>query len=99
MFATNKPTFKTFKKTVAIAGAAEQLPSVNIPDGHMLVIKAPSSNTGVIEVGESQAIAQGANAFLLAAGESIELQVVNADCIWIDTTVNGEGIRGIVEAQ
>lgn len=98
-FPTNKPTFKTIKKTVAAAGSAEQLPNCPVPDGHSLVIKAPSSNTGVIEVGESEAIAEGSSPFPLAAGELVTLQVTNANCVWIDATVNGEGICGIVEAQ
>lgn len=96
-FSTNKSAFKTFRKTIAAAGTAEQLPNVPVPDGHVLVIKALDSNTGDIEIGETQAIAQGSNPFVLKPGQAVELDIVNANLIWADVTVAGNGVSGIVE--
>lgn len=96
-FLTNKTAFKTFEKDVAAAGAAEQLPNVQVPDHCVLVIKAKDTNTGNIEVGESEAVAEGALAFILAPGQAIELAITNASLVWIDATVSGEGVHGIVE--
>ncbi len=95
----NKQSLKTFRKTVTTPGTAEQLPNVEVPDGMLLVVKALDANTGDIEVGETQAIAQGASAFILRPGEALEFAVINANLIWIDTTVAGGGVSGIVEKQ
>lgn len=83
---------------MAVAGTAEKLhDDLPIPDTFMLVIKALDGNTGDVEIGNSQANAQGTGAFILDAGQSIGLKITNGNLVWIDVTVSGEGIVASVE--
>lgn len=94
----NSKSFKTIRKNVAAAGTAEQLHAdLPIPDGFGLVVKALDANTGDIEIGETAAIAQGAAPFILKAGSALSMGVLNANAVWIDVTVSGEGVSAIVE--
>lgn len=94
----NKKSFDTFRKTVAVNGTAEQLHSdLPIPDGFQLIVKALDGNTGDIELANSQEKAQGSEVFILDAGQSIGLSITNANLVWIDATVNGEGVVCYVE--
>ena len=95
---TNRTFFETFRKTVATAGTAEKLHSdLPIPDGFQLIIKALDGNTGDVEYASSQAKAQGTNAFILDSGQSVGLRITNANLVWIDVTVNAEGVVCSVE--
>ena len=94
----NRDAFTVFQKQVAAAGTAEQLPSTVIPHGYKLTIKAETSNTGNIEVGHTKTLAEGATtAFILDSNESITLSINNADLVWIDATISGDGVECIVE--
>lgn len=94
----NKKSFETFRKTVAAAGTAEQLHAdLPIPDGFGLIMKALDGNTGDIEFANSKAKAEGSDVFILDAGQSIALSVTNANAVWLDVTVSGEGVVFYVE--
>ncbi len=95
----NRSSFTTGQKNVTIAGTAEQLPSVIIPDGFQLTIIAKPANTGTIYFGNSKANAESAtNRFDgLSAGLAVSLKVTNANLVWVNASVNGEGISYIVE--
>lgn len=88
----------TFQKTVTTAGTPVQLPDNPVEDSQTIVVKAKSANTGSICVGNSSANAlQSATLhFKLAAGAGISLKVDNANRIWIDTTINGEGVECVI---
>jgi hypothetical protein len=91
----NRSSFITGQKIVVTADGAHavQLTAQAIPNGYFLTIKAKTSNTNVIYVGNSQANAQAhTTAFILAAGESIRLQITDASLVWIDAAVANEGI-------
>ena len=75
-------------QNVAIAGTRVQLP--NLPCREVTII-AKRSNTGTIYVGGSDVSATVYGADLLAL-DSITLKVNNTNLIWIDASVNGEGI-------
>ena len=63
-----------------------------------IVVKAMSSNTELVYVGNSQANAQStAKRVSLAAGQAVILYVSNADLIWVDAVVAGEGVETLVE--
>lgn len=97
---TNLPAFSTFLKTVTTAGTPVQLTSGQVlPDGIAVLIKAKKTNTGEITVGNSSANALNTSGtcFRLSAGESISIQLTNANLIWIDSTVNGEGVEVLTE--
>jgi hypothetical protein len=76
-------------KAVASAGtdeglAASQALTVGVR------IKAHSANTGIIYVGpEGVASATG---YRLAASEEVFLPVANLAAVWLDASVNGEGV-------
>jgi hypothetical protein len=93
----NRAAWTRDNKNVAAAGTAENLSALPIPDGFGLVIKAKATNTGKIELGETKAIAEGASPYRLVAGEFVKLYITNANLVWVDATVNGEGVELIVE--
>jgi len=67
----------------------------SVPEGILVNIKAKKANSGDITVGHSSAAAlnSGSGFVRLDANESIGLQVVYTDVIWLDTTVTGEGVE------
>ena len=94
----NRKSFTAFRKTVAAAGTPEQLHTdLPIPDSFALIIKALDGNTGNIEIAEGETKAGTSEVFILDAGQSVPLFITNANAVWIDATVNGEGVVCIVE--
>lgn len=80
-------------KTVTTAGTDVALAASTV--AKWAVIQAQTDNTGVIAVGAAgvdAAVATGTGV-LLAAGESVTLPVDNLADVFIDATVNGEGVR------
>ena len=100
-FATlNRDTFIAGKKTVAVAGTAEQLPSNAVPQGFPVIVKALAANSGKVHGAKTQAIAQvDATAYELAAGEAVGLLVSNTNKIWVDANTSGEGVTFTVETD
>jgi hypothetical protein len=90
----------TFQKNVTTSGTPVQLTNfaVDTVNGETLVVKAKATNTGIITVGYSSATAlnSGSGHFKLAAGEAIEIAVDYSQQVWIDATVSGEGVEGII---
>jgi len=78
-------------KTVGVAGTAEALSTDTIE--HIVYIKAMTSNTGNLYVGDSAV--SSANGFPLAAGEQISLQTRDLSKIYLDTDTGGEGVKFI----
>jgi hypothetical protein len=95
---------RTFQKNVTTSGTPVQLPSATVRSGRReagdltLLLKAKSTNTGTISWGFSsdEALKTSTDHFKLAANEAIEIDVNNANEIWIDSTVNGEGVEGFI---
>lgn len=77
------------KKTVTTAGTRVTLASSQaITSG--VTIKALSTNTGVIYVGDSSV--SSSNGYQLAAGDSVFLEIANLSTVNLDSSVNGEGV-------
>lgn len=94
----NRATFATGQKDVTAAGTGENLIAQAIPDGFSVVIKAKNTNTGRIRVGNSKANAESTTvAFTLGSSQDVKLYVTNLNLVWVDATVNGEGVEWIVE--
>lgn len=95
----NSNAIKTFQKNVTTSGTPVQLTATIVPDGVSVVVKAKKGNTGDITVGGSSADAlnSGTTFFRLQPEQSISYQVGNADQIWIDSTVSGEGVECTLE--
>ncbi|MDD4984409.1 MAG: hypothetical protein PHQ43_01270 [Dehalococcoidales bacterium] len=88
---SNKPAWTNATKTVAAAGTAEQLPDLEVPDGFALAILALSTNTGYIYFGNSKANTE-THINRVSADFGITLNVNNTNLVWIDSSVNGEGV-------
>jgi len=78
------------QKVVTTAGSRVQLTTATIVS---ITIKALSTNTGLIYVGGSSVTSS--NGFELSAGDSISLAIDDADVIWLDSSVSGEGVSVI----
>lgn len=96
---TNRLEIQTGQKNVAVAGVAEQLGGgTPIPDGYSITIKAKASNTGTIRLGGTQAAAQSTTlSFTLGADQAVSLAVKYLNEIWLDATVNGDGVEWLSE--
>jgi len=83
----------TGRKVVAAAGTAEALVSSSRKITEV-IITAETDNTGLIAVGDSAVIAALATrtGTPLNAGESIVLREDDLSNIFIDSTVNGDGV-------
>ena len=90
---TGYSTGRTFHKLVATAGKPEKLTVDSEPCGQLLV-KALKANTGYIEVGFDGA------STLIGRGHELAPHLVipidDVEKVWIDSTVNGEGVSVIV---
>lgn len=80
-------------KTVTTAGTDVVLATST--SATWVIVQAQTDNTGVIGVGivgVDATVATG-NGIALAAGESVTLPVEDLASIYIDSTVNGDGVR------
>lgn len=85
-------------KDVTSAGTGEQLDSLTVPDGFGLVIKAKETNTDKIYIAPSKANSESAaSRWTLITGSFRTLRINNANLVWVNSAVNGEGIEYSVE--
>jgi len=82
---TTPSVVQAFVTTVATAGTRVQLASHAVIAG---ILQAPSTNTGLIYVGDStvSSTVYGAE---LQAGQATGIAINNTNAIWIDASVNG----------
>jgi len=80
------------RKVVASAGTAEALAASTACQ--KVDIQAELDNTGIIVVGGSTVVAAAGTrrGIALRAGDSYEFEIDNLADIYIDATVNGEGV-------
>ena len=80
------------QKTVATAGTEEALASSQalVSGVH---IKALAANTGSVYVGANPVASS--TGYVLAAGESVFLEIANLATVYVDVSVNGEGVSYI----
>ncbi len=84
------------QKTVAAAGTAEALGSAQV--SAPLMVKALDSNTGKVYIGNDGAgDVSSANGLVLLSGEVVIFNWVgNLASLFVDVTVNGEGVSWIL---
>lgn len=80
-----------FKKTVAVAGTAEQL-STDHKLVQWVVIQGLKGNTGYTAIGDSSVDESADVGVLLSATGSVPLENVYLDEIYVDTDTNGDGV-------
>lgn len=96
----NKESFISGQKDVATAGIAAQLTtsSIPVPDGFELTVIAKPANTGYIYFGRTKGDAEGASKFDgLTGGLAVSLKVRNVNAVWVNSSVDSEGVSWIVE--
>ncbi len=88
----------TNQKNVTASGTPVKLPAQSVDGDQSILIKAKTTNTGIITVGNSSdsALNSGSGHFKLAAGEALELSSNNSGNVWIDATVSGEGVEILI---
>lgn len=84
-------TFHHGQKTVTTAGTEVALASTQAI--HHVTIKALHANTGMIFVGKNPVTSS--TGFVLDAGEQIFVEVDDLADVYIDSSVNGEGVSYI----
>lgn len=91
-------SFEAHVVSVPTPGTAVNLPALAIPNGATLAIKAKTSNhkNSSIFVGNVSPIL-AAERITLAPGDSISLNITNADAVWIDTTHANSAVELLVE--
>lgn len=87
------------RKTVTTAGTAVKLNSSSLPV-RRAVVCALATNTGQVVVGGAGVIAAVGtrNSPYLNAGDTLELGAVDLTNVYIDSTVNSEGVTVYYEA-
>ena len=79
------------QKTVTAAGTEVALGDQQI--GAPLMVKALTTNTGLVYVGESSGGVSSSTGMPLDAGEVVIFEFVGQlGAIWVDSAVNGEGV-------
>lgn len=80
-------------KNVTTAGTEVQLTTTSTPCSWVVVTARPA-NTGKIVVGDSAIVATAGSerGIVLSAGSSVSLPVDDVSKVYIDSTVNGEGV-------
>lgn len=85
---------------VPIAGTAKQFPEITVPFNKHVTIKAPFTNAGICYIGNSKVDAQDrTKGYPLDNGEHIEYKIQNLVQLWVDSSVDGEGIVWTVEQE
>ena len=78
-----------------IDAAAEQITTVSMPAINGVLVKAANGNTGTIFLGNSDVTADSVDAtdgFELAAGESVFIEIDNANKIYAFASVANQGV-------
>lgn len=87
------------RKTVTTAGTPVQVTEASCQS---IAVQALQSNTGVIAVGGDNtvraAVGSTQTGFVLSAGASVSIDVDDTADVWIDSTVNGEGVTYVFTA-
>ena len=91
---------ETQTKNVTTAGTAEQLATIKVPYDCEVTIIAKTGNTGTIYVGKSKLDAEDdTKSVPLLKGASISYKIRTLANIWINSTVDGEGVIWTVEQE
>ena len=97
---SNKTSWVHGQQNVAVPLTAVQMPSITIPDGFFLLIKAKPANLGNIYVGNSAANAIDHTVSLtLQSNEVVRLRIENADLVFLDADNALEGVEYTVESE
>lgn len=96
------PNFATFIAqviTVAAAGTPVQLPSIVIPEGAALFVRArvENGNKRIFLADSLVNVVDATKRITLRSGEGVGLNIQNSNAIFIDTNTNGAQVELFVE--
>jgi hypothetical protein len=83
---------KNGRNLVTTAGTRVQLASSTVLN--TITIKALTTNVGVIYVGDSTV--SSTNGYQLSAKETVTIAVTNANLVYLDASISGEGVTWII---
>lgn len=89
------------RKVVTTAGTAVPLIST-VASTNWVIVQAETDNTGKIAVGDSgvlAALTSQTRGVVLSAGESVTLPLSDLRQVYIDSTVNGDGVTYLYGAS
>ena len=91
----NADEWDHYHKTVTSAGTPVNLAVVKIPDGCQLVVKSLHGNTDAIYLGKSELTVKNHDRRVTLPKEdaSTTFKVSNANLVWVDAEVDGEGVE------
>jgi len=96
----NPASFASGSVICAIAGQGYQLPPKLIPWDKAFVVKALSTNAGIIYVANNQVDAAIVTAsYPMLPNEAVGLTIEKSDEIWVGAQLAGEGVSFIVEQK
>jgi len=98
----NRGAIGTGQLTVTTAGTPVNGPSIAIPNGFALIVRALKSNTKNVSYSDTSAHAKytgftGNGPEVLGPDDVDNLYITNVNLLWLDSQVNGEGIAWSVE--
>ena len=85
-------TLRNGQKYVATAGTQVALASSTVIY-HSVTIMSQSGNSGWIYIGDSSV--SSSTGYILDAGDTVEIKIANLSTIYVDSSVNGEGVSYI----
>ncbi len=90
----NRAGWYNAQKTVAVPSTSEQCVAQAIPNGFALTVMALPTNTGNIGIGTTAANSDLATGtpVILGPGAAARLFVTNANLVWVDAIVAGNGV-------
>ena len=89
----NPTTLSNGQKTVTTSGTAEALVGSSTLTESAVTVKALNGNTGIVYVGDSSVDSN--NGYELSAGERISFEIDDLQKVYLDVSVNGEGVSWI----
>lgn len=93
----NADTVLSGTKTAPTAGTAVQLPNVSIPFDEKVMIKALSTNGGIVYIAKSKLEAEDSTkSFPLIVNQYIEYEIKNLSQLWMNVGTGGEGVAWTV---
>lgn len=96
----NQSSWEVNVYTILSYGTGQQLPSMSIPNGMCLVIRAQPDNTGNVYLSHSKLGAESAtNRVQLAGGQAVTLYLANADLVWWNASAASQKIEVYVEVS
>jgi len=97
----NQAAWQVSSVTVATSGTPVQGPSIAIPHQVPVAVLNPMTNTANVQIFVANSSANTAipgSRVELRRGESVSLNLTNANLVWVDASANGATAKFIVEA-